>query len=150
MFINYLKIAFRNLLKHRFFSLLNILGLALGMASCLSAIHILRDQLSYDKFQPDRDRIYRVYCEQPDGMKLASVPYPVGDAIEQNYSQVEATVRLVRNLYQTDATTTDNKTLQVNGFYTEPSFFEVFGFKLAAGNPATALTEQLWYNHTQR
>ena len=141
MLINYLKIAFRNLLKHRFFSLLNITGLALGMASCLTAILILKDQLGYDNFQPDRDRVYRIICQNKDGMKLASVAYPLGDAIDNNFSQAQNTVRLVRSIYAADATTEDKKTLQVNGYFTEPSFFEVFGFTLESGNPGSALAQ---------
>ena len=76
MLSNNLKIAFRNLAKHRFFSALNIFGLALGMGACLTLILILRDQLSYDRFHPDAARIFRIDCQQNDGMRLATYTVP--------------------------------------------------------------------------
>ena len=76
MLKNNIKIAFRNLAKHPFFTALNIVGLALGMAACLTVILIIRDQLGYDRFHPDTARVFRIGCQQNDGMKLASVPFP--------------------------------------------------------------------------
>lgn len=136
-----IKIAFRSLLSHKFFSLLNIIGLALGMSACLTVILILMDQMNYDRFHPNSDRVFRIICQQEDGMKLATTPYPLGDALFREFSAVESGVRLVRSIQGTDATTASNLTLPVTGFFTEPAFFNVFGFKLETGNPATALSE---------
>jgi putative ABC transport system permease protein len=141
MLQNYLKLALRNLAKNKFFSLINILGLALGMSSCLTVILIIRDQFSYDKFHPAQERLFRVNCEQEDGMRLACLPYPTGETLTKEYNVAEASVRLIRGIFDNDATTASNVTLPVSGFYTEPSFFDVFGFKLEAGNAATALSE---------
>ena len=141
MLTNNLKIAFRNLVTHKFFSLLNIVGLALGMSACLTVILIIRDQLSYDHFHANPAQVFRIICQQDDGMKLASTPYPLGDALVRDFSVVESSVRLVRSIQGADATTASNLTLPVNGFFTEPSFFKIFGFQLEAGNAATALTE---------
>jgi len=141
MLINHLKIAFRNLIAHKFFSLLNIVGLALGMSACLTVILIIRNQLSYDHFHPNPDQVFRINCQQEDGMKLATTPYPLGDALVRDFSVVESGVRLVRSIQGIDATTASNLTLPVSGFFTEPSFFKVFGFQLEAGNTATALNE---------
>jgi putative ABC transport system permease protein len=141
MIINYIKIALRNLAKHRFFSLLNIAGLALGMSACLTVILIIRDQLSYDHFHPRSERLFRVVCQQPEGTKLATVPCPLGETLLRDFNVAETGVRLVRGMYGADATTADNLTLPVDGFFTESSFFEVFGFQLASGNAATVLQE---------
>jgi len=141
MLINNLKIAFRNLVSHKFFSLLNIVGLALGMSACLTVILIIRDQLSYDHFHTDTDQVFRLICQQEDGMKLATTPYPLGDALLRDFSVVESEVRLVRSIQGIDATTATNLTLPVSGFFTESSFFKIFGFQLEAGNAATALNE---------
>jgi putative ABC transport system permease protein len=141
MLQNYLKLALRNLAKNKFFSLINILGLALGMSSCLTVILIIRDQFSYDKFHPAQARLFRVNSQQEDGMRLACLPYPAGEVLTKDYNIAEASVRLIRGIFDNDATTATNVTLPVSGFYTEPSFFDVFGFKLEAGNVATALSE---------
>ncbi len=141
MLYNYVKIALRNLMKHRFFSMLNIMGLAIGMSSCLTVILIIRDQLGYDKFHSDPERIFRILCQQEDGSKVATTPYPLGVALTQDFSIAETSVNLVRGIYGHDATTKSNLTLPVDGYYTEPSFFKVFGFSLDVGNATTALSE---------
>lgn len=140
MLINHIKIAFWNLRTHKFFSLLNVVGLALGMSACLTVILIIQDQLSYDHFHPEPERVFRIYCQQEEGTKLATTPYPIGDALLRDFSVVESGVRLVRSIQGTDATTASNLTLPVSGFFTEPSFFKIFGFQLEAGNAATALS----------
>ena len=139
MLYNYLKIASRNLLKHKFFSVLNITGLALGMAACLTMILIIRDQLSYDHFHQNANRIYRINSLEANGKRVATIPEPIAGVLEDDFGVTESTVRLVRNLYGVDATTSSNLTLPLSGFYTDPSFFEIFGFQLSSGNPQTAL-----------
>ncbi len=141
MLKNYILLAFRNLAKHRFFSLLNILGLALGMSACLTVILIIRDQLSFDHFHPNAARVFRVNCQQPDGFKMATVPFPLAETLSKDFSVAEESVSLVRSIYNVDATTAENQTLQVGGFFTETSFFKVFGFQLEAGNAANVLDE---------
>jgi putative ABC transport system permease protein len=141
MLFNYFKIALRNLHKQRFFSSLNILGLALGMSACLTLILIIRDQLGYDKFHPDAERVYRINCQEEEGTRLACAPYPLGATLAKEYGAVETSTRLIRGIYGLDATTADNRTFQVGGYFAEPSFFEVFGFQLEVGNAATALSE---------
>ena len=63
MFKNYLTIAFRNLLKFKSFSIINIFGLAIGIASCVLIMLFVADELSYDKFYKNSDRIYRIHTE---------------------------------------------------------------------------------------
>ena len=141
MLFNYIKIALRGLAKNKFFSLLNIVGLALGMSACLTVILIIRDQLTYDRFHTNREQIFRITSQQVDGTKLAGVPYPLGEVLAKDFSIAQSSVRLIRGLYGTDATTSSNLTLPLSGYFTEPSFFEVFGFQLSVGNAATALSE---------
>ena len=141
MLYHHIKISLRNIIKHRFFSLLNIVGLALGMACCLTVILIIRDQLSYDRFQPNVESVYRISCQQTDGRKLASVPYPLGETLLNDFSFCESSVRLVRSIQEVDALTANNLSLPLSGFYTEPSFFQMFGFRLEAGSEATALSK---------
>ncbi|HRI60611.1 MAG TPA: ABC transporter permease [Saprospiraceae bacterium] len=146
MIQNDIKIAFRNLWAHKFFTLLNVAGLALGMSACLTVILIIRDQLSFDHFHPHPERTFRIlsqaYTADEGGRgKFATTPFPLGETLDNDFSVVEKSVRVVRGLYDYDATTASNLTLPISGYFTEPSFFQVFGFQLETGNAATALVE---------
>ncbi len=141
MIVNYLKIAWRNLLNHRFYTLLNVIGLSLGMTTSLIVILIIRDQYSYDNFQANSARIFRINSMKTGDIKIACAPYQLGDELRNNFSVADAGTRLVRNFYDVDATTETNLTLPMSGYFAEPSFFEVFSFVLEAGDPATALAE---------
>lgn len=144
MLKNYFKIAFRNLWRHRVFSLINILGLTVGMTACFLIFLYVRFELSYDKFHSKGDRIYRIVCDiktpteimHPGGPSWAVGPHLVG-----GFPQVEAAVR-----------TTDDELLvrkgnvkfqEKNSLWADSSFFKVFDFKLIKGNPKTALNEPL-------
>jgi putative ABC transport system permease protein len=71
MFRNYLKTAFRNLLRNKGYAIINVSGLAVGMAACILLFIVVRYELSYDKFQPDYSNIYRVVTQDKfaDGME---------------------------------------------------------------------------------
>jgi len=146
MLINYIKIALRNLRSHKFFTLLNVGGLALGMSACLTVILIIRDQLSYDRFHPAGERTFRLLSQQFGGNgeaqgKCATTPYPLGEKLVSDFAVAEKTTRLVRGINENDAKTAAGLTLPITGYFAEPTFFEVFGFGLEVGNAATALTE---------
>ncbi|WP_247233090.1 ABC transporter permease [Telluribacter sp. SYSU D00476] len=145
MIQNYLKIAWRNLQKHRFYSFLNIFGLSLGLASCLLITLYVIDELSYDRFFDKADRIYRVDADIKFGgpeMKLAVAPDPMAFTIKIDYPQVEAATRLrengsylVRRTGQTGNIREDKVT------FADSTFFDVFSIPMVAGDPKTALTE---------
>jgi putative ABC transport system permease protein len=143
MLSNYLTIALRNLLKNRLFSAINIFGLALSMSLGLFILLLIRDAYRYDTFHPNSERVYRINTEaiSQDGNSypFASSPFPVGAALAQGFSQVEETLRLVRNL--NGEVTGGGKILRVSGLFAEPSFFRMFGFSMLEGNAATALNE---------
>jgi putative ABC transport system permease protein len=146
MLYNDIKIALRSLRAHKFYTLLNVLGLALGMSACLTVILIIRDQLSYEKFHPATERTYRMlsqaYTTDPGGrVKFATTPYPLGETLASDFAGIENHVRLVRGIDGQETTTASGLTLSMDGYFTEPSFFQVFGFALETGNAATALAE---------
>ncbi|MFQ5629017.1 MAG: ABC transporter permease, partial [bacterium] len=94
---NYLKITFRNLVKYKSYSLINILGLALGMACCILIFLWVQDELSYDRFHKKADRIYRVESE----LQFANGPtiWPIAPALlapawRQDFPEVENAVRM--------------------------------------------------------
>ena len=143
MIRNYLKIAFRSLKRNRLMSFINIFGLGLSMSVGMMVLVILQDQLGYDRFHPFADRTYRVISayQRNNGQHwaLASSPLPLYDALKADTADAAAVV----NLYPTlnGLAHVNGKELNVNGAFTEPSFFNIFGFTLASGNPETALRE---------
>ncbi|HTB26195.1 MAG TPA: ABC transporter permease [Puia sp.] len=144
MLKNYFKIAFRNLWRHRVFSLINILGLTVGMTACFLIFLYVRFELSYDKFHSKSDRIYRIVCDiktPTETMHPGGPSWAVGPHLMGGFPQVEAAVR-----------TTDDELLVRKGnfkfqekssLWADSSFFQVFDFKLVKGNPKTALNEPL-------
>jgi putative ABC transport system permease protein len=143
MLKHYFKIAFRNIRKSKTFSFINVFGLALGISLCLVLIAILKVQFGYDKFEPGRERIYRINTEAQrkngDTEPYASAPFPLGTFIKQHYPFAENVVRISGGL-NGDLSFGD-KNLSVHGFFTDADFFELFGFELLSGNTSTALSE---------
>jgi len=143
MISNYLKIALRNLIRHKTFSFINIFGLALSMSICLLFMFVIKDAHSYDNFHPKAERTYRVLTEalRKDGGSefYASSPFPVGRTLKEDYSQVELWTPLIAQFSGEVGGNEDE--LYLRGLFTDNTFFEMFGFTLAAGDPEAALSE---------
>ena len=141
MFKSYLKVAIRNLQKNKLVSFINIFGLGLSMSIGLMVMIRLQDEFSYDHFHPNGDRIYRIlstYSKKTgEQWKMASTPLPLHKQIESDATAVESSVNLYPAFHGKG--TIAGKEIYLNGAFTEPSFFKVFGFSLATGNPATSL-----------
>ena len=142
MIKNYLKIAFRNLKRHKLFSFINIFGLALSMSICLLVLMHLKDQLSYDDFHPHPNRIYRIITElnnkEGNSFRFASSPLPLAATLSDNYNFIEQTTRIYTA--PSSKAIANKKEININPVFTDPSFLSVFGFTLKEGNSATALT----------
>src|SRR6478752_1414824 len=97
MFKNLLHVALRNFKKDKWYSLLNVLGLTIGISFSLLLIFYIIDELSYDRYNEKADRIYRVnaYVKEPDkdSMRWAITPFPMGAALSKDYPEVEEAVR---------------------------------------------------------
>jgi putative ABC transport system permease protein len=143
MFKNYFRVAFRNLWKNKQFSAINILGLAIGLATCLLIMIYVLDELSYDRFNADAERIYRVDGDIRFGgthYLIATVAAPVGPTLKQDYPEVEEVTRF-RNY---GGLLVRKGTLNIKEdkvIYADSSLFRVFSLPLIAGNAATALKE---------
>lgn len=140
MFRNFFKVAVRNLSKNKFFTILNVLGLALGMSLCLLFIAFLAFLSRFDDFHSNGDRIYRVTSQlydKQENPKYASAPAGLAPNL-QEFSGVEKVVRIHRSLYG-NAVYGDKK-IGLGGYFADPAFFEIFSFPLAKGNKATALS----------
>ncbi|MFI5153896.1 MAG: ABC transporter permease [Chitinophagales bacterium] len=149
MFRNYFKTAFRNLIRNKIYAILNILGLAIGMAACLLIFLVVRFETSYDNFHPKRDSIYRVASEfhTEDGISHdGGVAFPVGPSIRLDFPQIKQVARIFdRGGGQITAGSESNapakKMNEDHFFYAEPEFFDMFRFEWLMGDPATALKD---------
>ena len=143
MFKNYLKIAFRNLWKNKGFSAINIVGLAIGLATCLLMLFYVTDELSYDKYNEKADRIYRVDGDIKFGgnhFVLAVAPDPMGAALKKDFPQVEQYVRF--RGYGGLLVKKENQNINESKvIYADSTLFDVFTLPMIYGDPKTALTE---------
>jgi ABC-type antimicrobial peptide transport system permease subunit len=140
---NYFKIAWRSLFRNTGFSAINISGLAIGIASAIVLLLWIRNELSYDQFHKDRDRIYQVYMRgvvEGRTETTGSTPMVMASALKMNYQrQIEAVTRV--NWVGAFILSAGDKHLQTYGYLTDPSFLKLFSFPLIKGDPATALQE---------
>jgi len=139
MIKNYLKIAIRKLWKNKLFSLVNILSLSLSMAVGVILFTDLKATHDTDHFHPELNRIVRILTQETnegEQSKWATAPLPLASQIE-SLPSVEKTVRVrLAGKYNLQ---TDKGDLPIDIKFSEPSFFDVFGFKLLSGN-AQSLT----------
>lgn len=143
MIRNYLKTAFRNLWRHRGFSLLNVTGLTVGMVAFFLIFLYVRFELSYEAFNTKADRIYRIVCDikTPTETLHASQPaWGVPPHLVGELPQVEAAVRVINgdNLLVTHG---DQHFIEESAGWADSLFFQVFDYPLLKGNPQTALKE---------
>ena len=135
IFRNYLKIAFRILLTRKSFSFINIFGLATGVAAFLLIALYAFQILTFDDFHEDKGEIYLAYKERitPDGTQATYDTWvPMADRLKDTYSEIE----VATGVYSTEARVVkNNQFLEEEIIYTDNSFFDLFSFKLAHGNP---------------
>ncbi|HOY18123.1 MAG TPA: ABC transporter permease [Haliscomenobacter sp.] len=145
MWKNYLKIAWRNLVRHKAFSIINIAGLAIGMAACLLILQHVIFELSYDKMHSKADRIYRVrqdrYNEGELSTQWAGGAYAVGNSFKDAFDEIETYVKLVKRREMIVEGPGNEQVKIKRVFYATQDFFKVFSFALTKGNPGTALEE---------
>ncbi len=143
MIKNYFKIALRNLVKQRFYSVINILGLAIGLTTCLLITLFVLDELSYDRFNEKADRIHRVQIAYQLGGKAgngAVAPAPLAQTAAETYPDVESAVRFRTQggytVYRGERAYREEEVT-----FADSSLFSVFTLPLLHGNPRTALAQ---------
>src|SRR5665213_2697791 len=140
MIKSYLKIAWRNLLKHKLFSFINILGLAIGIAACMIIFLYVHNESTFDQYNAKVDRIARVtttlHAPESD-VALAISPAPLADALKRDYPEVESAVRL-ENVSQ--VVKFNNDVFREEAFYrADQSVFSIFSFDFLEGSPTGSL-----------
>ncbi len=143
---NYVKIALRNMRRQKGYSIINIVGLAVGIACTIFILLWVRDELSFDRFHKNADRIYRVVFSTSDDDLTptnANGAFGVGPALKKDFPEVLEVVR-IRKMGQGVKRYVgykDKKNYELRFFFAEPSILSVFDFPLIKGNPATVLDD---------
>ncbi len=148
MIRNYITTAIRNLKRQRFFSIINIFGLAISMSVCLAIIMLIADQLTYDQHNSKRSRIYRITSNivSADGLErggnaMATSPMPLKNELIDKYAGVEKAARLKRGFANNWIEFEQDVNVPISGYFADPEVLDVFEYELEYGNPQTALTE---------
>jgi putative ABC transport system permease protein len=137
MIRNYLKIAIRNITRHKAFALINISGLAIGMTCSILILLWVNNELSYDRFHTNAGQLYRIVCQAGD-LKVAVSPYPMPQALQAKLPEVK-TITHVRGVDGIVFETGNRKFEESDGFYVDSTFFQSFSFPLVRGDRQNAL-----------
>jgi putative ABC transport system permease protein len=142
MIFNYIKIAWRNLTNQKLYSLINISGLAVGLAVCMMIMMYVAHEMSYDRFHKNADRIFTPNAQIKQGgntMNMEFMSYAAGPLIKQNQPTVEAYMRTLSYFNQNPVVVNDpsspgRKFVEDKLLFADPDFFSFFSFKLLSGN----------------
>ncbi len=141
MFKNYLKSTYRILIRYKGYTLINILGLSVGLACCILILLFIKDELSYDRFHEKSNRIYRIvsmFSENGRSRYHSGTPAPLASVVLNNCPEVQKVTRIGTGLG--DLITYGNIQTGGNRFVlADPSIFEVFTIPFTKGNPNIAL-----------
>jgi putative ABC transport system permease protein len=151
MFRNYLKVTWRNLMKSKIFSFINIIGLSVGLTCCMLITIYLYNEVSYDKYHKNADRLYQlatIFMANGKEDKTPNTPAPMAEAMRQEFPEISETARLM-SLFGEDKTLLQYKEgraapksfYETKGFVADASFFKLFAYHFIEGDAATALKD---------
>lgn len=149
MFKNYLKVAVRSLIRHKFYSIINISGLAIGIMACLLILLFVQDELSYDKFYDQSDQIYRVTQVLPMGAKVshtATAPWPLTQTLLTDFPEILAGAKIHRPSSWGNVPVIkyeDQSYLEEDWIFADASILDIFNFNFTKGAPERALKSPL-------
>ncbi len=143
MFVNYLKISSRNLTKNKGYSILNIAGLSVGMASSLLILLYIIHETGYDSYHKDVDRLYRIKAQinSPAGsIKTVLSSAPLIPVLREEYPEIEHALRIMKPTWQIIVSADDKRFIEDNILIADNELFSMFKFDFIQGNASTALT----------
>ena len=143
MFKNYIVVAIRNLFRNKLFSVINILGLAIGMAATMLITEYIIHELSYDNFHEQGDQIYRVVIQQEKGGNIdysSIITSAVGVSIVQDFPEAVSMVRF-SNPHDAYFSFNDKNYYESDITYADSTLFDILSFELLAGDPNSCLAE---------
>jgi putative ABC transport system permease protein len=138
MLKNYFKIAWRNLMKNKAFSIINIFGLAIGIAACFLIYLYVSYELSYDSYHDKGNRIYRLVSGN-NNSDFSSASFAIGPALKREYPEIQSVARIWYRDFMIEKG--KDKFQENNVMYADSSLFAVFSFSFVKGNSITALSE---------
>ncbi len=145
MILNYLKISYRNILKHKGFSFITVFGLAAGLAAFIIIALYVQFELSFDRYHENADRIYRMVREKPTSVstvftKTAVTPAPLGPALKAEFPEVVSYARLFKS-QNVLITFGEEHFLEKRFYWADPGIFDIFSLPMTKGDPETALDD---------
>ncbi|UZR94694.1 ABC transporter permease [Chondrinema litorale] len=138
MLLSYLKIAFRMLIQQKWYTAIHIAGLSIGIACSLLVTIYISHELTYEKFNKDAERTYRINYDDPD-RKIAITPNIVGPTAQAELAAVEVQTRIM--VSGNTFFTYNDKSFEERFYYADSTFFDIFSFKFLLGNKPTSLNE---------
>ena len=151
MLKNYLKVAWRNVMKNKTFSFINIFGLSIGLTCCLLIAIYLHNELSYDSYHKNLSQLYQLgttFVKNGKDDPTANTPSPMAKAMQQEFPEIVETARLMRlfaedkTLLQYTSSSNEFKSFyETRGFLADSTFFKMFSYHFKEGNAATALDQ---------
>lgn len=144
MLKSYLRIAFRNLFKHRTYSAINILGLAIGLTCFILIMLYVKDELSYDRYHSNADRIFRIAVDvqTKDGLQQNAQTPPIWTTkLIQDFPEIEKAVRFKPPRQKWMVNYQDRRFTERGWAFADSSVFEMFDWELTKGNPGTVLSK---------
>lgn len=143
MLKNYFITALRTLQRNKIYSFINIFGLALGIACCIMITLIIAREITYDRFHPASENLYRVVQDVSwgGGSTWTSCGAPMGPALKKDFPEVEEMTRIFRTARLVSRESIDLRVQEDNFIYADPSFFTLFNFPLINGDPESALND---------
>jgi len=144
MLKNYIKTGVRTILRHKTYSIINITGLALGMAAFIMIFFFIRHELSYDRFHTHGEQIYRVITEQVQTGSItitAETQYPLAEALKNDIPEIVDSCRILTKMQNIRLQYNDKTLIRDQVFFADASFMQMFSFPLKQGNPDTALSD---------
>ncbi len=142
MIQNYFKVAIRSLSRNRFFTFINVMGLAFGMSVTILYIGFLSSVLTYDKFHENYSTIYRIASTVDNNILIenyASTPASISEELNDQLNERKDLVRI--NTWISGEASYEGKEIPMRGYFTEPTFFKLFSFEMQKGNQQTALSK---------
>jgi putative ABC transport system permease protein len=144
MFKNYIKTAWRNLMRNKSYATINVTGLAIGIAACLLIFLIVQYETSFDNFHANKDHIYRVVnvSHGPDGVSISSgTQLPLADGLKLDFPALTHVGSIMLNDGSHYSIGYTKKFKEDSAYYADPQFFQIFDFKWLAGDKKKALAE---------
>ncbi|MDX9769114.1 MAG: ABC transporter permease [Tenuifilaceae bacterium] len=143
MLKNYLKTAYRNIIREKYYTMTNIVGLAVGIACCVLILLFINHESSYDNYHTKADRLYRLYIDGKFGDNLigsSKTSAPIKDAFEHEIAEIEQVTRLMESIRPVVRKDEDSF-IEENFFYADSNFFSTFTVEVIEGNPKTVLSK---------